>query len=57
MAQDYTTHLRHYGGLTVPGKCIRRIMHYASVIVSDPEGVGCLFRGFLKISCMTYIHR
>lgn len=42
----------HYGRLSVPGKRVCGIMHYAPIIVSNPERVGSFLWSFLKISGM-----
>ena len=49
------THFWHYGGTSVLGKRVCGIMHYAAIIISDPERVGGFLRSLLKISSMVYI--
>lgn len=48
----YITHFWYYGGTSIPGKRVCRVMHYTTIIVSDPERVGGFLRGFLKIPSM-----
>lgn len=55
MISAYVTHFWHYGGTSVLGKRVCRIMHYAAIIVSDSERVGGFLRSLLKISNMVYI--